>query len=65
MADRRELTDEQVAEIKKAFSLLDKDGDGTITSKELKTALRSALQGEYPTEVKVVIKNVNVVFFFY
>ena len=33
MADQ--LTEEQIAEFKEAFSLFDKDGDGTITTKEL------------------------------
>ena len=36
MADQ--LTEEQIAEFKEAFSLFDKDGDGTITTKELGTA---------------------------
>ena len=34
MADQ--LTEEQIAEFKEAFSLFDKDGDGTITSGEMK-----------------------------
>ncbi len=29
-----QLTEEQIAEFKEAFSLFDKDGDGTITTKE-------------------------------
>jgi len=29
------LTEEYIAEFKEAFSLFDKDGDGTITTKEL------------------------------
>ena len=33
MADQ--LTEEQIAEFKEAFSLFDKDGDGTITTKEV------------------------------
>ena len=28
-----QLTEEQIAEFKEAFSLFDKDGDGTITTK--------------------------------
>jgi calmodulin len=38
-----------ISEFKEAFSLFDKDGNGTITSKELGTAMRSL--GQYPTEV--------------
>ncbi len=45
----RTLTDEQIAEFKEAFSLFDKDGDGTITTKELGTVMRSL--GQNPTEV--------------
>ena len=32
-----ELTDEQITEFKEAFASFDKDGDGTITTKELGT----------------------------
>ena len=46
MADQ--LTEEQIAEFKEAFSLFDKDGDGTITTKELGTVMRSL--GQNPTE---------------
>jgi len=50
MADRKtqELTEEQIAEFKEAFSLFDKDNDGTISSKELGTVMRS--MGGNPTE---------------
>ena len=34
------LTEDQIAEFKEAFSLFDKDGDGTITTKELGTVMR-------------------------
>ena len=39
-----QLTEDQIAEFKEAFSLFDKDGDGTITTKELGTVMRYSLQ---------------------
>lgn len=46
-----ELTEEQISEFKEAFSLFDKDGDGTITTKELGTVMRSL--GQNPTEAEL------------
>ena len=44
MADQ--LTEEQIAEFKEAFSLFDKDGDGTITTKvNIAFTFVSTLQG--------------------
>ena len=44
MADQ--LTEEQIVEFKEAFTLFDKDGDGTITIKELGTVMN-------PTEAEL------------
>ncbi|KAI8988919.1 calmodulin [Pilobolus umbonatus] len=49
MADT--LTEEQIADYREAFSLFDKDGDGSITTKELGTVLRSI--GKNPTEAEL------------
>ncbi|CAF3765986.1 unnamed protein product [Rotaria sp. Silwood1] len=46
-----QLTEEQIAEFQEAFSLFDKDGDGTITTKALGTVMRSL--GQNPTEAEL------------
>ena len=45
------LTSEQIAEFKEAFSLFDKDGDGSITTRELGIVMRSL--GQNPTEAEL------------
>ena len=61
-----QLTEEQIAEFKEAFSLFDKDGDCTITTKvvslclprsfpqELGTVMRSL--GQNPTEAELQVR---------
>ncbi|KAG9048783.1 Calmodulin [Tulasnella sp. UAMH 9824] len=45
------MSEEQISEFKEAFSLFDKDGDGTITTRELGTVMRSL--GQNPTEAEL------------
>ena len=46
-----ELTEEQIAGFRDAFSIFDKDGDGTITTKELGTVMR--VLGQNPTSAEL------------
>ena len=55
-----QLTEEQIAEFKEAFSLFDKDGDGTITTKELGTVMRSLGQNPTEAELQDMINGANV-----
>ena len=56
MADN--LTEEQIAEFKEAFSLFDMDGDGTITTKELGAVMRYLGQNPTEAELQYIIKEV-------
>uniref|UniRef100_A0A8C1PJ91 Calmodulin n=1 Tax=Cyprinus carpio TaxID=7962 RepID=A0A8C1PJ91_CYPCA len=46
-----DISQEVSNKFKEAFSLFDKDGDGTITTKELGTVMRSL--GQNPTEAEL------------
>ncbi|VDM98311.1 unnamed protein product [Onchocerca ochengi] len=46
------ITEEELIEYKEAFHLFDKDGDGSISSKELGVAMRSL--GQNPTEQELL-----------
>ena len=52
--------DGNIAEFQEAFSLFDKDGDGTITTKELGTVMRSLGQNPTEAELQDMIKEVDV-----
>lgn len=55
-----QLTNDQIAEFKEAFSLFDKDGDGSITTKELGTVMRSLGQNPTEAELQDMISEVDV-----
>ncbi len=57
MAD--ELTDEQKAELKEAFSLFDRDGDGTIALDEMQIVMRSIGKNPSIQEIKDMMKEVD------
>ncbi|CAI2382640.1 unnamed protein product [Moneuplotes crassus] len=54
-----ELTDEQKNELKEAFSLFDKDGDGTITIDELSVVMKSIGQNGSREAVKEMVKDID------
>lgn len=49
-----------LAEFKEAFSLFDKDGDGTISSDELGVVMRSLGQNPSDQELDDLIKEVDI-----
>lgn len=48
-----------IAEYKEAFSLFDKDGDGTINTSELGTVMRSLGQNPTEDEIQDMINEVD------
>ncbi|KAI3378374.1 hypothetical protein SNEBB_000138 [Seison nebaliae] len=54
-----QLTKEQIDEFREAFRLFDKDGDGTITIKELGVVMRSLGQNPTEKELQVMIAQVD------
>ncbi|KHN10087.1 Calmodulin-like protein 11 [Glycine soja] len=53
------LSEEQIGEIKEAFGLFDKDGDGCITVEELATVIRSLDQNPTEEELQDMINEVD------
>ena len=47
----KQFTEEQIAELKEAFSFFDQEGDGTITTKNLGTVMESL--GHTPTAAEL------------
>ena len=54
-----DLTDEQKQEFKDVFSLFDKDGDGTVSTKELGVVMRALGQNPTDAEIAEMIKEVD------
>ncbi|KAK3580768.1 hypothetical protein CHS0354_023057 [Potamilus streckersoni] len=55
-----QLTQEQISELRQAFALFDKDGDGTVSTKELGTVMRSLGQNPSPQQLENIIREVDV-----
>ena len=53
------LTDEQIIEFREAFQAFDKDGNGSITTKELGTVMRCLGQNLSEAEIKEMIDIVD------
>mmetsp|Transcript_4993 Transcript_4993/g.10775 ORF Transcript_4993/g.10775 Transcript_4993/m.10775 type:complete len:150 (-) Transcript_4993:2102-2551(-) len=53
------FSQDRIAELKEAFSLFDRDGDGCITAQELGTVLRAVGKSPTEAEVKTVLKDVD------
>ena len=54
------LSEDQIAEMKIAFAFFDKDGDGSITAKELGIVMRSLGQNPTEDELQDMINNSDV-----
>ncbi|XP_001359534.1 calmodulin-related protein 97A-like [Drosophila pseudoobscura] len=55
-----ELTEEQIAEFKEAFALFDKDGSGSITTRELGILMRSLGQNPTEAELQDLVNEVDI-----
>ena len=53
------MSEDQIAEFREAFALFDKDHDGTISSNELETILKSLGQAPTKEELKDMINEVD------
>ena len=54
-----QLSEEQIADFKEAFSLFDKDGDGIIKISELALLIRSLNQNPTNSEIKEMINEID------
>lgn len=54
-----ELTEEQVEELREAYTLFDESGDGKISVKEMKIILRSLGQNPRDIEIVEMMKEIN------
>ncbi|KAK3578512.1 hypothetical protein CHS0354_007765 [Potamilus streckersoni] len=55
-----DLNEDQVLELKEAFDVFDRDGDGCISAKELGIVMRSLGQNPMESEIQEMVKEVDV-----
>ncbi|KAJ2582921.1 calmodulin-like 3, partial [Coemansia sp. RSA 1836] len=55
-----QFTEDQLAKLKRAFDLIDKDGDGSITAQELSTVLKPFGQNPAVKEAPKVISELDL-----
>tara|TARA_Y100000996_G_scaffold392554_1_gene355417 strand:+ start:145 stop:852 length:708 start_codon:yes stop_codon:yes gene_type:complete len=60
LTELTQISEKQIAEFKEAFSLFDKNGDDTLTIKELGTVIRFLGQNPTETELQDMIKLADV-----
>ncbi|GAX85124.1 hypothetical protein CEUSTIGMA_g12544.t1 [Chlamydomonas eustigma] len=53
------FSQDRISELKEAFSLFDRDGDGCITTKELGTVLRAVGKSPTDAEVKKIVADID------
>lgn len=54
------LSEEEIEELREAFSIFDRDGSGSITSKELGIAMRSLGQNPSEEELETMMAEVDI-----
>ena len=54
------MASRSVAEYREAFTMFDKDGDGTISTKELGVVMRSLGQNPTEQELQEIINEVDI-----
>ena len=56
------VSDQQIEEYKETFLMFDKDGDGTVSTKELGAVLRSLGSNPTPEEIEdmIDVRNWNI-----
>ena len=59
-ATSEQFTQDQISELKEAFSLFDKDGDGSITTKELGIVMRQLGQNPTESELQDMVNEIDI-----